>query len=79
MRAISRLTGAAMIGTATTAFAASGAESDGMGMMTILFLVFGGLIILFQMFPGFILFYSMLKGLLSKGETAVAEAKGKNS
>lgn len=78
MKAISRLTGAAMIGTATTAFAASGAESDGMGIMTILFLGFGALIILFQMFPGVILFYSMLKGLLTKGETAVADAKAKN-
>ena len=79
MKAISKLTGAAMIGTATTAFAASGAESDGMGMMTILFLGFGALIILFQMFPGFILFYSMLKGLLTIQESTVVDAKGKNT
>ena len=75
MKAITRLTTAALIGSATSAFAASGAENDGMGLMTILFLGLGGLIIAFQLIPGAILFYSMLKGLLTKAEPGKAEAK----
>ncbi|SNB47954.1 hypothetical protein [Geobacter sp. DSM 9736] len=74
MKAIGRLTTAATIGSATTAFAASGAENDGMGLLTILFLGFGALIITLQLFPGVLLFVSMLKGAFSKGEPAQAQA-----
>lgn len=49
----------------TTAFAASGAESDGNGLLVMLFLGIGALIVAFQMLPGLVLFGSMMKGLLS--------------
>ena len=58
---------ATMLATASTAFAASGAESEGSGVLTALFLGFGALIIAFQLFPGLMLFGSMIKGLFSSG------------
>ncbi|GLI37409.1 hypothetical protein KI811_13130 [Geobacter hydrogenophilus] len=50
---------------ASIAFAASGAESDGSGILLALFIGIGALIIVFQMLPGLALFGSMLKGLFS--------------
>lgn len=50
---------------ASTSFAASGAESDGNGLLVMLFLGIGALIVAFQMLPGLALFGSMMKGLLS--------------
>ncbi len=62
-----------LIGSASVAFAASGAESEENSLLLGLFLGFGALIIVFQLFPGAMLFYSMVKGLFSttrKEETA---------
>lgn len=50
---------------ATTTFAASGAESEGNGLLVVLFLSVGALIVVFQMLPGLALFGSMIKGLFS--------------
>ncbi|ABB33133.1 hypothetical protein GeomeDRAFT_1471 [Geobacter metallireducens RCH3] len=50
---------------ASSAFAASGAESEGSGLFLILFIGIGALIIVGQMLPGLTLFGSMLKGLFS--------------
>lgn len=66
----------------SSAIAASGAESEGNGLLVTLFLGFGALIIAFQLVPGLILFGSMLKGIFSKsvGETSLAkESKGGES
>lgn len=49
----------------STSFAASGAESDGNGLLVMLFLGIGALVVAFQMLPGLALFGSMLKGLFS--------------
>ncbi len=57
-----------LIGGASVAFAASGAESDENSLLLGLFLGFGALIIVFQLFPGAMLFYSMVKGLFSSAE-----------
>ncbi len=76
MKSIARILSAVTVGSATSAFAASGAESDGMGIVTILFLGFGALIVMFQLFPGVMLFCSMVKGLMSKAEPDTAKAKG---
>lgn len=50
---------------ATTAFAASGAESEGNGLLVTLFLGIGALIVVCQMLPGLALFGSMVRGLFS--------------
>lgn len=48
----------------STAFAASGAQSEDSGLLVTLFLGVGALIIAFQLLPGLTLFGSMMKGLL---------------
>lgn len=50
---------------ATTTFAASGAESEGNGLLVVLFLGVGALIVASQMLPGLALFGSMIRGLFS--------------
>ena len=60
----------------STAFAAGGGESESFGLLTWMFLGFGGLIIVFQLVPVFILFASMLKGVIlaAREDKSVAEA-----
>ena len=50
---------------ASTAFAASGAETEGSGLLVALFLGIGALVIVFQLLPGLTLFGSMIRGLFS--------------
>jgi len=50
---------------ATTAFAASGAEAEGNGLLVTLFLGIGALVVVCQMLPGLTLFGSMVRGLFS--------------
>lgn len=57
---------ASIVGMATPAFAASGAENEGSGILLVLFLGFGALIISFQLIPSVLLFLSMVKGLVAK-------------
>lgn len=54
-----------LLAVASTSFAASGAESEGNGLLVMLFLGIGALVVAFQMLPGLTLFGSMLKGLFS--------------
>ena len=49
----------------TSAYAANGSESEGMGVMTMLFLGFLAVIIVFQSIPAVVLFFSMLRGLFN--------------
>lgn len=67
----------AMLVTASAAFAAGGAESEGNGLLVTLFLGFGALIIVFQLVPGLVLFGSMIKALFAKADAkpAMAEAE----
>lgn len=51
------------LATAGTAWAASGAESEGNGLLVTSFLAFGALIIVLQLLPGLMLFGAMIKGL----------------
>ena len=61
-----------LLGSATSALAATGAaEQAGNGMLIWCFIGFGMLVLLFQATPAMITFYSMLKGLFS---TSPAEA-----
>jgi hypothetical protein len=54
-----------LFGSTSVAFAAGGPETEGSGLLLILFIVFGALIILFQTAPGMVLFSSMMKGIFS--------------
>lgn len=63
-----------LLASSSTAFAAGGAESEGLSWMVILFLVFGGLILVFQMIPGLLLFFSMVRGFFSETTKDTAPA-----
>lgn len=68
-----------LLGSSTTALAASGADSGGLSWMVILFLVFGGLILVLQVGPGLVMFFSMLKGLFSESSKKAVPAVGRES
>lgn len=66
---------ASILGFASFAFAASGAEDEGSGVLLILFIGFGSIVVALQFIPGIVMFYSMLKGVLTpaaKENSAVA-------
>lgn len=48
---------------ASSAFAASGAENDGSGLFFWLFIGFAAMIVMFQFLPGVMMFFGMAKGL----------------
>lgn len=56
---------ASVLGFSSFAFAASGAEYEGSGLLLVLFIGFGSLIVATQFIPGMVMLYSMLKGLLT--------------
>lgn len=70
----------ALIGSASTALAAGGPDSQGIGFVGICFLSFFALIMVFQLVPGLMLFFSMIKGLFTAesktGSGSVAEKGG---
>ena len=62
----------AVIASASSAFAASGAGMDEGGFLAPLFLAFGAAIVALQTLPALVVFGSMLKGLVTpKAEEAV--------
>lgn len=72
----------ALLGSATAAVAADGAQTGGTSPLLIAFLAFFALIVVFQMIPGLIMFFSMLRGLFSpaaRKKTAVAGADTEKS
>lgn len=72
----------ALIGSASTAMAATGSDSGGIGFVGICFLSFFALIMVFQLVPGLMLFFSLIKGLFSSGQktgaSVVTEKGGKS-
>jgi len=69
-----------LFGSATSAFAASGAtEQVGNGMLIWFFIGFAMLVLLFQATPALITFYSMLKGLFSSSPSEATFSHFKNS
>ena len=67
----------ALVASVTPALAAGGGGTEGISLLTALFLGFGALVIVFQLIPGLVLFAAMLKGLFSPAEepaVAIAEA-----
>lgn len=65
---------------ASSAFAASGAENDDTGLFFWLFIGFAAMIIAFQFLPGIMMFFGMAKGLFTSGskESAAAKDAGKD-
>jgi hypothetical protein len=57
-----------MAGSVSAAYAATGAQGDGMGILTYAFIGFFALIIVSQLVPAAILFIGMVKGLFSSSE-----------
>lgn len=66
------------LATAGTVWAASGAESEGNGLLVSMFLAFGALIIVFQLLPGLMLFGAMIKGLFIRAEKKIATGTSGN-
>lgn len=60
---------------ASSAFAASGAENDGTGLFFWLFIGFAAMIIAFQFLPGIMMFFGMAKGLFSSAGKEPVSAK----
>ncbi len=58
----------------TTALAANGAESEGLSLLTLLFIGFFALIVVMQLIPGLSLLVSMLAGIFSSGEEKAEKA-----
>lgn len=54
-----------LLTTVSNALASGGAEAEGLGLMTALFVAFGVLIVLQQFVPGLMLLGGMLKGMFS--------------
>ena len=57
-----------VVGSASAAFAASGVQGEGSGILAYFFVGFFALIIVTQLVPAMILFFGMVKGLVSSSE-----------
>lgn len=55
-----------MAGSASAAYAAQGAETEGAGLLAYLFVGFFALIVVSQLVPAMILFFGMIKGLFTR-------------
>ncbi|MGK2905206.1 MAG: hypothetical protein ACSLFH_02510 [Desulfuromonadales bacterium] len=55
-------------GSASVAYAATGTEGEGAGILAYFFVGFFALIIVTQLVPAMILFFGLIKGLLSRPE-----------
>lgn len=65
-----------LAGSASVAYAAQGAESQGAGLLAYLFIGFFALIVVTQLVPAMILFFGMVKGLFSpRGEQEATRAR----
>ncbi len=61
-----------LLASASSAFASNGAENTGLGLMTILFLGFFGLIVATQLLPGLLLFITGTRSLFGKNDGKAA-------
>jgi len=61
------------------ALAANGSETEGSGLLIILFLGFGALIVVFQLVPGLVLFATMVKELFTPAPKKAAATASKDS
>jgi len=63
-----------MAGSVSAAFAATGVQGEGVGILTYAFIGFFALIIVSQLVPAAILFIGMVKGLFSSREKSSVKA-----
>jgi len=68
-----------LLGSFSSALAAPGGDSEGMGFLTILFIGFFALIVVLQLIPGLSLLFSMLSSLFSAEKKPAEEAVARNS
>ncbi len=61
-----------LLASASSALASSGADQSGIGIMTILFLLFFGLLVATQVLPGLLLFITGAGGLFGKGSNHIS-------
>ena len=64
-----------MAGSASAAYAATGVQAEGVGILTYAFIGFFALIIVSQLVPAAILFIGMVKGLFSSREKSSVKAE----
>ena len=57
-----------VVGSASAVYAATGAQSEGAGLLTYCFVGFFAMIVVFQLAPAMILFAGLIKGLFSHQE-----------
>ena len=57
-----------VVGSASAVYAATGAPSEGAGLLTYCFVGFFAMIVVFQLVPAMVLFAGMVKGLFSHAE-----------
>ena len=62
-----------VVGSASAAYAAIGAPSEGAGLLTYCFVGFFAMIVVFQLVPAMVLFAGMVKGLFSHPEKTSAK------
>jgi len=60
-------------GSASVAYAATGTQGEGAGILAYFFVGFFALIIVTQLVPAMILFFGLVKGLLSRPEKSVVK------
>ena len=61
-------------GSASAAYAATGVQSEGAGILTYFFIGFFALIIVSQLVPSMILFFGLVKGIFSSPEKTSVKA-----
>lgn len=57
-----------VVGSASAVYAATGAPSEGAGLLTYCFVGFFAMIVVFQLAPAMVLFAGLIKGLFSHQE-----------
>lgn len=62
-----------LVGSASVAYTATSAQSEGAGILTYFFVGFFALIIVSQLIPALILFAGMVKGLFAGKEKSLAK------
>lgn len=64
-----------VIGSASAAYAAAGAQSESSGILAYAFIGFFALIVVSQLVPAMILFFGMVKGVLAGKEKSSVNAE----
>ncbi len=77
MKTTAKIIVSILAGTASAAYAAPGAATEGAGFLAYLFVGFFALIIVTQLVPAMILFFGMVKGLFTQEKKAASSVQVK--